>query len=378
MKENTMYQRPKILIVDDEPRMCESLRLLLGNQGYEIHTANSGQEARDALTTLRFDLALLDIVMPDMDGHQLMDHISLRNPDTMIIAITGHASLESAVAALRRGAYDYLRKPFEYEELLKTVQNALNQKQLKSEKRIADGKLELSEERYRYLVENSPDIIYTLDDEGNFTFTSNAVERVLGYSSKSLIGQHYTTIIFNDDMEKAKLFFNERRTGDRATNGIELQLKCHVKSQLTAGSPEAKTIPVELKATGMYDKPPGKEDRKFLGTHGVVRDISSRKRLEAQLQHAQKMEAVGTLAGGIAHDFNNLLMAIQGYTSLMLLEIGSSHPYYDKLKSIEEYIQSGAELTKQLLGFARGGKYDVQPLDLNELLRKTSRMFGRS
>ena len=83
------------------------------NQGYEIHTANSGQEARDALATLRFDLALLDIVMPDMDGHQLMDHISLRNPDTMVIAITGHASLESAVSALRRGAYDYLRKPFE-------------------------------------------------------------------------------------------------------------------------------------------------------------------------------------------------------------------------------------------------------------------------
>ncbi|MBW1681120.1 MAG: response regulator, partial [Deltaproteobacteria bacterium] len=101
-------------------------------------------------------------------------------------------------------------------------------------------------------------------------------------------------------------------------------------------------------------------------------------RLEAQLQHAQKMEAVGTLAGGIAHDFNNLLMGIQGYTSLMLLKIDSKHPHYQKLRNIEKYVQSGAELTKQLLGFARGGKYDVKPTEINELLRLTSRMFGRT
>jgi len=128
----------------------------------------------------------------------------------------------------------------------------------------------------------------------------------------------------------------------------------------------------------MYDKPVLEPDKVYLGTHGVVRDISDRKRLEAQLQQAQKMEAVGTLAGGIAHDFNNLLMGIQGYTSLMLLKIDSNHPHYEKLKSIEQYIESGAELTKQLLGFARGGKYDVKPVDLNALVDKTATMFGRT
>jgi CheY-like chemotaxis protein len=90
------------------------------------------------------------------------------------------------------------------------------------------------------------------------------------------------------------------------------------------------------------------------------------------------MEAVGTLAGGVAHDFNNLLMGIQGRTSLMLLETDPIHPQFEHLKEIETYIKRAAKLTKQLLGFARGGKYVVKPTDLNDLIEKSSQMFGRT
>jgi len=95
-------------------------------------------------------------------------------------------------------------------------------------------------------------------------------------------------------------------------------------------------------------------------------------------QHAQKMEAVGTLAGGIAHDFNNLLMGIQGRTSLMLMGIDSNHPHHGHLSGIEDMAKKGADLTKQLLGFARGGKYEVKPTDLNVLIKDQNRMFGRT
>jgi CheY-like chemotaxis protein len=90
------------------------------------------------------------------------------------------------------------------------------------------------------------------------------------------------------------------------------------------------------------------------------------------------MEAIGTLAGGIAHDFNNLLMGIQGCASLMLLNKDISHPEYDKLRSIEQQVQSGAALTKQLLGFARSGRYEIKPVEINEILEKTSIMFNRT
>ena len=118
---------------------------------------------------------------------------------------------------------------------------------------------------------------------------------------------------------------------------------------------------------------------------GVIQDVTDKKvkeqehiKLLAQLQQAQKMEAIGTLAGGIAHDFNNLLMAIQGRASIMLMNKDSSHPDIRHLKGIEDDIESAADLTRQLLGFARGGKYEVRPTDLNEVIKKQNRMFGRT
>jgi PAS domain S-box-containing protein len=106
-------------------------------------------------------------------------------------------------------------------------------------------------------------------------------------------------------------------------------------------------------------------------------DEASRK-LETQLQQAQRMEAIGTLAGGIAHDFNNLLMGIQGSVSLMDMDMDSTHPYYERLKTIEKQVQSGARLTSQLLGYARKGKYEVKPVNLNQLVEETSEAFGRT
>ena len=108
------------------------------------------------------------------------------------------------------------------------------------------------------------------------------------------------------------------------------------------------------------------------------RSEKEKKELESLLLHAQKMEALGTLAGGIAHDFNNLLMGIQGNTSIVLSNMKPDDPNYKKLETAETYIKKSAEFTKQILGFARGGKYEVKKTDLNELVQKNSLLFGRT
>jgi CheY-like chemotaxis protein len=87
---------------------------------------------------------------------------------------------------------------------------------------------------------------------------------------------------------------------------------------------------------------------------------------------------VGTLASGVAHDFNNLLMGIQGRVSLMMMKTDPAHPHFEHLQIIEELIKSASDLTKQLLGFARGGKYEVQATDLNTLISNQSNLFGRT
>jgi len=107
-------------------------------------------------------------------------------------------------------------------------------------------------------------------------------------------------------------------------------------------------------------------------------DITERKQLEDRLTQAQKLESIGTLAGGIAHDFNNLMMGIQGHTSLMLHDLEASDPHYERLKRIEEQIQSAADLTKQLLGFAQGGRYEIKSMDINDLIGKTVSIFSRT
>jgi len=246
-----------------------------------------------------------------------------------------------------------------------------------AENKILNVKLAKSEAHYQYLVQNSPDIIYILDEHGNFTFLNSAVERLIGYKIDGLIGRHYTSIIYDEDLQKAKWCFNERRTGDRTSSGVEIRLK--VWGNGNNGQeyePGYRTI--ELTSTGMYAKQTTEKNNTYLGAQGVARDISDRQQLKSQLQQLQKMEALGNLAGGIAHDFNNLLMAIEGNAALMLLDMDSSQSHYEKLKNIELCVKNGAELTKQLLSFAKSGKYQVKPINLNNLLEKSSAMFGRT
>jgi PAS domain S-box-containing protein len=119
-------------------------------------------------------------------------------------------------------------------------------------------------------------------------------------------------------------------------------------------------------------------DGRTLGLRGFIIDIADRKRLEEKLQQAQRMEAVGTLAGGIAHDFNNLLMGIQGNTSLALLDTEAEHPTYEKLLNIASYVKNATELTRQLLGLGKGGKYEVLTCELSSLVNQVVDMFGRT
>ena len=348
-----MPYTPKILIVDDDPRFCDSLKVLLSNQGYQMQTSNSGREAVEYLVKNNFDLALLDMVMPDINGHQIMDFINSKSPETLVIVITGHGSMESAIESLRRGAYDYLRKPFEPEELLKTVENALNNKRLEREKKTIQGKLALTEKRYRYLVDNSPDIVYILDHEGRFTFVNDTIEPLLGFEANQLIGNHYTSIVFEEDIDQARYHFNERRTGKRAAVSTELRLKFYHNGDHLKPS-EKKHLAVELKAMGMYDRPADSKDKKFTGTYGVGRDISARKQAQEALRESEEnFKALAANANdgiliatgeGVHVYVNKQASEITGYSVPELLKTTIKdliHP--DEFKEISENYQRRLE-----------------------------------
>ena len=234
----------------------------------------------------------------------------------------------------------------------------------------AEEALRESEEKYRTILESIEEGYYETNTAGDFTFFNDSLAAIFGYTRDEMSGMNYKKNIDKEAADKLYQVFNNVYATGKPSKGAEY--KFFGKDGITRY--------VEVSVSLLKDA-----KGKRVGFRGITRDVTERKlaeqekaRLEAQFQQAQKMESTGTLAGGIAHDFNNLLMAMQGNASLILLNKDSSHPDYERLKNIEEYIRDAANLTKQLLGFARGGKYEVKPTDLNTLLKKSSEMFGRT
>ncbi len=229
-----------------------------------------------------------------------------------------------------------------------------------SEMKKFEAALKESEEKYRLLVEHANDAIFIAQDEV-MKFVNPKVEEITGYTADELAQMPFIDITHPEDRNMVLERHKKRLNGEEPPNIYPFRIV----------NRSGETLSVELNVVLInWEGRPA--------TLNFVRDITEQKRLEAQLQQAQKMEAMGTLAGGIAHDFNNLLMAIQGRAALTLMNKDSSHPDFEHLKGIERHVESAVTLTRQLLGFARGGKYEVKPTDLNELIQKQNKMFGRT
>ncbi len=230
-----------------------------------------------------------------------------------------------------------------------------------TERRRAEAALKSSEEKYRLLVEHANEGIF-IHQAGKIRFANQKARKMattldLGNGRRGLLA-----CIHPDDIKGRRQTFVRRLEGeDRFPEPITLRLLGKDSSVIWV---EVNTVNIQWQG-----KP---------GTLNFVRDITRQKELESRFQDAQRMESIGTLAGGIAHDFNNLLMGIQGNICLMQLDMDEDHPHWDKLKTIEDCIANGANLTKQLLGFARGGKYSVSPHNINEVVSKCVQLFERT
>jgi PAS domain S-box-containing protein len=230
--------------------------------------------------------------------------------------------------------------------------------------------LRKSEEKYRMILETIKEGYYETDLKGSFTFFNPATCEIIGWTADELLGSNFRRLTQKDSVDAVFRAFNQVYKNGGAAQDIEWRL---IRGDGTIAH-------IETSGTLL-----GGSNGKPAGFRGILRDVSERKeseeerrRLQTQLQQAQKMEAIGTLAGGIAHDFNNLLMAIQGNVSLMLCDTDPASPIYMRLANIEKQVTSGAKLTAQLLGYARKGKYELKTFDLNRLTRETAETFGRT
>jgi diguanylate cyclase (GGDEF)-like protein/PAS domain S-box-containing protein len=264
----------RILIVDDDPVVLKSLKDLLAFRGFTPDVAIGGKEAIVCLNQTEYDLVLLDLHMPYVNGHDVMEHIKSQNIETSIIIVSGETSFEAAKNACSMGAYDFLRKPYATDELIITINNALKEKRLQKQNRQIQKQLSESERLHRYIVNTSPDIIYILDQDGHFTFINERIETLLGFTKEEVVGKHYSYLVHHDDLEQAKYVFNERRIGKRAARNIELRLKCKDDGKTRHFC--NRTLSIELSAMGMYTEERASR-KNYMGTYGIARDITERK-----------------------------------------------------------------------------------------------------
>jgi len=236
-----------------------------------------------------------------------------------------------------------------------------------ADRKRAEELLKENEERLKLMYDYAPDAYYLIDFEGTFLDGNKMSEKISGYTKEELIGKkfHETGLLELDELTKA-IDILIKCTQGIGSGPRELILK---KKDGTTVEIEISVYPIKIKNQDVI--------------LGIARDITERKqaakkrkKLEIQLGQAQKMESIGTLASGVAHDFNNLLMSIQGKTSVMLHNLDNNHALYNPLKNIEQLIQSGSEVTSQLLGFAREGKLNIKPEDINKLVKNSSKMFA--
>ena len=230
--------------------------------------------------------------------------------------------------------------------------------------------LRQSEEKYRSILESIEEGYFEVDLAGNFTFINRALCKITGYTPEDLIGTNNRD---HTDPETAKKLFHVFNRVYRTGRSVRV-----LNFEIVPRDGSKKILDVSASLIRGSNHEP-------IGFRGLARDVTEhliaekeKERMAAHIQQAQKMEAIGTLAGGIAHDFNNLLMGFQGNLSLMLMEMSPDNPHYDYLTNMEDYVKRGSDLTRQILGFARGGKYEVRPTNLNDLLEQSSQMFGRT
>ncbi len=398
----------RILSVDDQAENRYLLEALLRGKGHEVRSVTNGAEALAELQASAFDLIISDILMPVMDGFALCRKVKAdeRLHHIPFICYTAtYTGPQDEALAIKIGADRFIVKPCEPEvfmaavdELLTTVGTKelppsadlpleeevfkmynerlvrkLEQKmqQLKTETcslRETQAALRQSERKYRRLHQSMIDGFVYADMQGRICETNESFRGMLGYTETELSCLTYIDLT----PSKWHVYEEELLTRKVLCNGYSpVYEKEYMKK-------DGSILPVELRT--YLDRI---DDGAPEGMWAIVRDLTERKRtetthrdLENQLNHAQKMESVGRLAGGVAHDYNNMLSVILGYTQLAMAKIDTSSPLYGDLWEILDATKRSANITRQLLAFARKQTIALEVLDLNATVEGMLNMLG--
>jgi PAS domain S-box-containing protein len=350
-----MTEPLRLFLVEDVEDFAFVLRKHLERADCEVTICRTGADALIVLSHSQFDLVLLDRVLEDMDGLDLIQTLTREGISTPVVLMTAYGDEKIAAKALMGGAVDYIVKDPGMgfvTELPKRLREAVTRHHLQQSNQLLIAALESARDG----------ICITDVEQGVMLHVNKALESMMGYNRQELINQ--TPRLFKSDAHSPEFFADLWRT--------------ILKRQSWQGEMVNRRKDGTLVDTSLTISPI--VDNRGQLTHfvGIYRDITERKQLERQLVHAQKMQSVGTLAGGVAHEFNNLLAGIQGYATLGLREAGTPPAIREFLQYIVDLSDRAANLTRQLLAFARKPALSRQPTNMAKLITTTAELVRHS
>ena len=354
----------RILVVEDEEAHAELIRRAFqrGKEPVELAVARTLAEARACLAESTPDLLITDRRLSDGDGIELVPpHDEAEFP---VVVMTAFGDEQTAVDAMKAGALDYVVKSeAALSDMPHVADRALREWRFITERKHAEEELHDREEKLRTVVEHSHEVYFIHDTNHQLTYVSPHCVEVFGYTPEQMAVKWTTFVTENPT--------NEKGFGltERAVSTGERQEPYLLEVRRRDG---------ELRWVEVDESPVKDASGRVVAISGALRDVTERRQLQEQLQQSQKMEAAGQLAGGIAHDFNNILQAILGYANALRLDSEPGTQQYEDLETIEQAAERAAELTGQLLGFARKGKYQVVPVDVHATIREAVALLGRS
>jgi PAS domain S-box-containing protein len=376
----TLCRLKKILVVEDDDAHAELIRRGFSDLShrYELTVAGTMQEARDHLRSRAYDIVLTDYLLPDGRGGDL---VALSANIAPVVMMTSHGSEQVAVEAMKSGALDYVVKmPEVFEAMPRIVERALREwdhilehkraeeaLRLQSfrlehevaERKLAQETLRLSEEKFHKAFDSAPLIMVITDvDEGAYLDVNRKFVELSGHTREEVLGRTSTSLGWISRQDRGTIVEKLRQDGHVAGYPVTLHAK---DGRALQGEYYCELISVDG------------SDRIL----SIALDVTERVKLEEQLRHSQKLEAVGVLAGGVAHDFNNILTVIGGYCELLKSDLPEEDPARDKVMQISAAADRAANLTRSLLAFSRKGEVKAAPANLNEIVKGVEKFLQR-
>ncbi len=341
-----MDSAPKILLVDDEERFAKSLQIILAHYDYLCTVAYSGSEAIRLLKDESYSIALLDVNLPDMSGCDILDFVNTSRIKTTSIMLTGISTVETAVQAMKHGAYDFLNKPVNHELLIKTIDNALRHHTLTWE-------LAASEKRFKVLAEASLEGV-VVHHNGKLIEANNQFFSMFGYTKEELAQGIFidrlltpsSQQIVNQHIENS--FFGRYELSGVRKDGTEFPLEVN--------SRQINYLDIPARVCAIRDL----SDR--------VNAEEEKLELQKKLAKANKLRALGLMAGSVAHDLNNILSGVVSYPELLLTQISTDDKLYSGIKRMQDAGKRAAAVVADLVLLARGGSVSATVENLNNIL----------